>query len=441
MTVQKEGAMTGRKRFWLTPVLALVTACGAAHGSRMPLPIEYDVLKSDLIVEAQETDEAGTVSVERVFLGPARPGDRLVVARLDRVPREVRDPASRGRRSRTRRLKEGKALLFLVRAKDGPGWELFDRIFGVRWIAGDTVYVWFPITRTPGPYAFQPAGTIDELRQAVALGIEKRARFEAALRNPDPEQKVEALAQFVQPFGGGYYAAEALGEMAKLGGPAAKMLCALAEDKGDAGTLRLEIIRAIGKCEDRGAVPYLLDVVAKAQAGFVKTGRGFDALNTTPQDHSAHAEWRAALGALARIADERSLPAFRRALAWAARTDASGMAHTACAGLGRMPSRENLAVLAEMACAARRNEASQLSTSAARPLIHALAQHNFPQTVPVLAMLLDHPEEITKEKARYALTGIVGKNLGPRGVPWLEWYRKEAKKETQKEKTPPGGDE
>jgi len=406
-------------------IVALLGLSAAARASRMPLSVEFNVLKSDLVVEVKETDrQKGTVSVEKVFLGPAKPGDTFVVEGLSKVEHKVSEWIPKSRRTRGKAIEGAKALLFLVRGKEGRDWELFDSIFGVRWIVGDEVYTWLPIVMTPGPYAFLSGGpkyNVESLYQAIQRGLEKRAKFQAALRQEEPAQRVKGLLDFIRPGDDSSYESEALRELRGLGAQAARAVCEQAALDGQPGSRRREILYALGCMTDSSSVPYLLDVAGKSKAAMGKDGRSPKELKASPQEYEAYLDWAAALDALRRLRDARALDAFSDALLWGVRNRDPHVLHGASMALAECPARESLAAFKAALDLSPHNDREGFSDARWR-LVLGLGRLRFPEAVPLLASQLDYPWGGAAKEARQALARIVGKDLGPQKELWLKWY-------------------
>lgn len=427
----RQASMKGERRLAGLGLAAFLVAGGIAHASRMALPIDYNVLKSELIVEAKEIGKGDRVSVERVFSGPAKPSDTIVVEGLAEVEHRVYERAGRPTRKKRRSFKGAKALLFLIRSKDGRNWRLFDNVFALRWIVGGQVYLWQPIVMTPGPYAFlrdRAVRDVDELYQAIEKGLEKRARFQATLQHEDAKQKTKGLLEFIDPKEHDAYVGEAVRQLAPLGPAVADTLREQLTLPDQIRSRRRRILFAMGRLKDKGSVPCLLEIAAKSKRLLEKGEAPFDKRKAPPEEQEAYLDWTAAIDALERIGHARALPPFREALLWAVKRRDRHMVFIASHALGSCRARENLATFKKALELCPRRDPEGFGYDAANHMIRFLARHEFPETVPILAAQLDHPWGENQKLAHKGLTRIVGKDLGPQKAPWLEWYDRKGDK-------------
>jgi hypothetical protein len=390
-------------------------------------PVEYEVLKSQLIVQGRLTEQ-NQVLVEKVFFGPARPSENIQVDRLLDLPLVAFPDLRTYLESRKDKAKQGEpvkgqpVVLFLHRPKDTGNWQPYGWGAGVKWLIGSKVYGYWQIFN-PGPYLLTPDRELKdakELLEAIAKALEKRARYEAALNQKDVEVRIKALLEFIQPSESHLYFNEALKSLEEVGPQAGEALRKEAERPGQDELRRQYLLSALGGCQDRGSVPYLLEVIAQTGAILQKVEGEFDWLKASHEEQKAVSEWKTAIYAVAQIGDERALPALRNALLWGAEHKYLEIVETAAMGLRKNPVQENLPAFKEVLELLPR-DSKDFGTRAAYSSLRSLAEHKFTDAVPILASQLDHPDESIGRQAHRGLTDIVGKDLGMKEKPWLEW--------------------
>lgn len=419
-----------RRRVACCGLLFVVAAASAAAMELPHWPVNYTVLKSALIVQGRFADGRGLL-IDRVFYGDARPGDRIAVTRVLDLSLVTYDdffrPCDPARRAAWRPPKEWRnvrgepVVLFLEKDEQGA-WRPAGWGSGVKWLVDGQVFGYMQLMN-PGPYSLLPdteAKHADDLYQAIRQGLEKRARYESILASPDVRRKIEGLLTFLPPGGKDDYFYEALRRLADLGPPAGAALRALAQREDN--YIRRTVLEEIGRAKDPDSLPYLASVIARAQP--LIRGGTYRWVKATAAERRMIDEWQVAVCSTYEIGGEQALPLLREAMADAVLLeDPYGALGCAESGLKAHPSVEDLPVFfRNYEHYPRWYRWPAAPKWASWSAVGFLARHKFPESVPLLAEQLDHPDLTTPDFVHSTLVEIVGRDLGRDKQAWLDWY-------------------
>src|SRR2546425_745507 len=353
MSERITSAGLSRLRRALVSMVAIVGFGGSSHAMLLlHWPIDYVVLKSELIVKGHFIDEHH-ILVDEVFYGAAVPSQGLLVkehielSRIADDPSRECDPVQQKNRFNgkpCRLLSDEPVLLFLQKSKTDRSWEPTGWGSGVKWIVDGKVLGYYQLDN-PGPYVLlrdYEAGTPEDLYRVIASALQKRARYEAALNEKDPKNSIAGFLPFVQDPKHDWYWREAVFSLATIGPAAGVSLRQLAEKlKGNYS--RVTVIEAMGKSADADSTKYLAEIVSAAKPLVQKGAFKFAA--ATQDERTRMDEWKTALCALAEIGDGRALPLFRESIFDAYQVEEFYGAQAAgCIeqGLNKNPTLENL---------------------------------------------------------------------------------------------------
>jgi hypothetical protein len=428
----------------LATVLALLVGIAArAHAECLPQwDIDYSVFHAELVILASFTENRG-VQVKEVFMGEATVGQRLQVDGLGFLPRRkfdsVEQAVASGRGSRPGDTEEpaskvsGDVLLILE--KDAGGhWGPYGEGSGVKWLADGKVFGYQQL-RNPGDYFLLPdreVKTEAELRKEIQKAAARKSMFVAARSVKSPEERVKALAEFIQPEEKGARYSAALEEITKAG-PTGCAFLRQQVDSPEQKPRRGEILRALMHSGDPEGVPYWLAMVKRA-APLIKAKGDLRQRALSEEEQVALGDWGTAIYALAEMTDKRAVPAFREALVWGAGNwNESRILEYAARGLQKLPSPDNIPPLAQALSSIPPGEYDWV---AVYDCLLALREHRYKEAVPVLAPQLkwpdnpkpgNDPKEYNARVAHGALVAIVGKDLGKDPAPWIAWFEAQQK--------------
>ena len=413
--------------------IALISFAGSGQAKRLPhWPIDYVVLKSQLVVQGHFNDEQRLV-VEKVFFGDAKPLQQIAIVDEMRLSRIADDPyrqcdriqeKNRSTGAPCRSVKHEPVVVFLERSHGA--WQPTAWGSGVKWLVDGRVLGYYQFDN-PGPYILigdYEVRTYDELYRAIETAIRKRAQYEAALADTDPTSRINGLKPFVQSSKKDVYWREAIHSLAATGSTAGKPLRDLAEElKGNYA--RIEVLKAIGESGDKESTPYLLEIVAATKPLIQE--RAFSRQMASDEERQTIEEWQTALCSIAGLSDPRALPVLRSSLFDALQIEEFyGVPAQGCIerGLANNPTVENLIAFEKAYELYPKRYRWQGSTGwASWGVLSFLTAHKFIEAIPLLTEQLDHPDPGSSGDAHKLLVDIVKRDLGETKEPWLEWYR------------------
>ncbi len=182
----------------LLSLFLLLVVPGTSFARLLPQwSIEEEVTHAELIVQGHLTGPVQVV-VEKVFLGPARPSDTLMIDYVSELPSEAfHDTTDLGNwqvrdsyiKAETGEIVQGKRqprpsvhgqsmVLFLVRDQKTQRWYPYGGGSGVKYLLGDVVYG-YQQPQNPGPYVLffdREVKTAADLYRAIQEGVKKRGR-------------------------------------------------------------------------------------------------------------------------------------------------------------------------------------------------------------------------------------------------------------------------
>ena len=184
---------------------------------------------------------------------------------------------------------------------------------------------------------------------------------------------------------------------------------------------RRDFIIAIGRTKDKKSIPFLMAIIESAKSVVIDTNGAFDWSMVSEKERNAMSDWQTAIYAAAEIGDARALEHFREAAVWGAKHGDQQLLEYAVRGMRRSPTELNLPTFQEILASLPR-EAEGFGKHAAYYVLLSLIDHRFHDAIPILASQLDHPDEYNQRQAHRGLKGVVGKDLGRKKQPWMEWY-------------------
>lgn len=418
----------------LMSIIALLSFVGTARAKLLPRwPIDYVVLKSQLVVQGHFIDEHLLV-VDKVLFGEATPLQQIPIGSeqisLSRIAYDVwRECDSVQEKNRfsgkpCRSVKHGSVVVFLQQTRGT--WQPTGWGSGVKWLVDGKVLGYYQFDN-PGPYVLiddYEARTVEELYRAIESAIRKRAQYQAALADTDSTRRINGLRPFVQDSKKDLYWRDAVHSLASTGPASGEALRDLAE-KLKSDYARVEVLKAIGESGDKESTPYLLEIVAAAKP-LVESG-AFRWQSASAQQRQSIDEWQSALCSIANLSDPRALPVLRSSLFDALQAEEFyGAPALVCVerGLEKNATPENLIAFEKAYELYPKWYRWQGSTKwASWSAMNFLTEHKFKEAIPLLADQLDHPDSSCRSHARRLLTDIVRRDLGEGKDPWLEWYK------------------
>jgi len=251
----------------------------------------------------------------------------------------------------------------------------------------------------PGPYHLIPDSstpTIERLRLAITNGLKKRKAFQDVLLERNPDTKAQKLSHYVQPRESYHYFRKAVAELQILGHSGA-LVFSRELVRPEQESHRRDFIIAIGRTKNKKSIPISGRLHAFATKSSLISG----------------------------------LEHFREAAVWGAKHGAQQMLEYAVGGMRKTPVEKNLPTFQEIFAALPR-KAQGFGKHAAYYTLLSLIDHKFDDAVPILASQLNHPDEYNQRQAHRGLKGIVGKDLGRKKSPWLEWYSRNKKEQNDR---------
>lgn len=337
---------------------------------------------------------------------------------------------------------QGDLVLFLE-GRTADTWTLCSWGSGVKWLTNGQVAGYYQLMN-PGGYWLltdQDTPTEAELRQAIVEALSKKRRYEEAVALIKVQDKINALAFFVQPARverlsalgarhrqGYFYFRAALEELSKIGPQAGHFLREQAQ-RPNQQAMRPSFLIAIGHSRDHASVPYLIGAAQRAALIAKPLKRQFEWHTLTAEQTHAVSEWTTCIYALSDLQDLRAVPVLREALLWGAQHSQNDILESAARGLSKLPQPDNVAVLSR---ALSSIAPAPYDWVAVRYCLRALQAHHFPESVPVLAAQLEPPaaEPEKKENIAYniqiaheALVEITGEDVGLTKLAWMNWFR------------------
>jgi len=416
-----------RMRRWIPAIVVGLVIAPQSFPEYLPVwEVDHAVLDSDLIVEGklERGNVITVVTVTKTHRGPAKVGDRLIVERFHELPTiGFQDwPRSDPDSDEGMPTMGQTAVLFLTKQEDRASYRLFGWASGVRWILNRRVFEYIQPVH-PGPYYLLPdpaTPTPGELRAAIRSGLKKRAAFEQALQLQDLDLKAETLSRFIQPAEPYHYFRKAVDELQDLRRRGALVFQRELRRPEQDGRRR-ELVMAIGRSGDQESVPFLVTLIERAKAGVSDIEGTFDWSEATEEERRAMSEWHAAIDAAAALGSAEALPELREAAVWGARHGDQRILKYAVRGMRRNPVEANLSAFQEIFAALPMGTRG-FDTYAAYHALLSLRDHQFLESVPILASQLDHPDKDNRRLAHRGLEKLAGTDLGMEKKAWLEWY-------------------
>jgi hypothetical protein len=130
----------------------------------------------------------------------------------------------------------------------------------------------------------------------------------------------------------------------------------------------------------------------------------------------AESEITYGLYSLAGFKDHSDLPFIRDLISWQVSHRLEYTYPNLLLVLGLMPDVKNLPLIAAMQHAIRAGD-----------VVRALRDYRYPETLPLLARLLEGASPENSREALHYLKQIVGIDLGPNPQAWLDWYAQREK--------------
>jgi hypothetical protein len=406
-------------------ILVMAVGTTAALSVELPTwPLDYVVLKSELIVQGRVVDDH-FILVDKVFLGTAAPSGRIYFTSHIELTRIAEDDCDRTTMKSYRgmpcRTVDGKSgVFFLHKDKPTDPWQTTGWGSGVKWLDGEKVLGYYQLDN-PGPYVLGPnwSRTPQALYHEIDAALEKRLRYFAALNNQDPQKKIELLMPFLDDNRSWLYWLDAVHSLAAIGPAGGKTLREMAKAPSD---FRLSILEAIGNSGDPESVPFLTQLVEHGKPML----RDFRWATATPDQRRTINEWQVGLCALSKINSPNAVSVLRDSLSDWEQVEESYMWRASdCIhnGLNRNPDIENLRAFQKVYRLYPRWYGWQGSDRWASWLAMGfLEKHRFKEAIPLLVEQLDHPDAATSDEAVRILREIVGTDLGKSKDAWLEWY-------------------
>lgn len=367
------------------------------------------VFESELVVIVSH-DEGDTYKIEEVFLQTGEAQDALAVGNTVSVPgfslfSDAPDFNARGV-IRHEMTDDTRILLFLKRVQDKPGeWEVAGHGYCFFWVNAPS--------------------KIDTLRREATAAVSLRTEWEKAAAIEDPKARVAALWPFLwkDSWKCSLMTREELVKTGEVAGDfVAERFPFLSHSE------RMKLLSHFGRFGGDKLHSVLVSHLKNLQGWYPAY-----APEPGPDGRLPENEW-AALSAngreiwselyygttgLAYFKDETDLPFIRELGLWAAKHRVKQTCDAALNAFRNMPAKDNLPVIEAIweeftECPYKGNELNPFDVA------RTLRAHKYVQTVPVLVKLLDDPKAATE--ARSFLAEIVGEDLGPDPLPWLDWY-------------------
>lgn len=378
--------------------LTILLLSGSAYAKLVPArDPRAGVLDSSLIVLVKEERES-FFQVEEVFLGDGNVGDVISLPgfRLftyQNYGADLVEPIT----------PDTRILLFLQPAKDEPGkYEVTAYGYCFFWV--------------------HDLNKVDDLRKIANDAVALRKAWETARDNPDGEARVKALWPYLwEPQG--YFYQHTHEELQKAGVIAGDFIAsqfeALDIDQ------RAMIIRDLGLIGGEKLHEVLASYMRTQQTSFEKflvkplSKKAYEKYNSEVPDRTLDTDGELfyALEGLASFKQAVDLPYIRRLALWAVNYQMEQTCAAALEVFHDWPDQENLAVIAAIA----KKFSPHSQDISPRDITRCLESHHYVDAMPLLVALLEDKE--AGGDAREILSGIVGKDLGAKPKPWLDWYR------------------
>jgi hypothetical protein len=369
------------------------------------------VLDAQLVVIVRQApvEEKNLFEIEEIFLGDKRRGDYLDLGKIKlETIQQYGSPIVEPITPDTR------ILLFLRRKKDSPTlWE-------------PTYYQEFLWVQRPKD--------VDVLRNEAEHAIDERHDWEAAVNLSDPKLRVEALWPFLslqkcgvsfsqhtqrelakaKPASGEYFA-EHFDEMSSND----RMLLLAGAGAYGSQQLHLKLTMHLSRLR-KNYEDFVMNL------GRVPNETDWNSIPAVIPEliKDATGELYYGLAGLASFANRSDLPYIRDAALWATKYRLEQMADAAVDAFRDMPDPGNLPTIDTVVrefLPGRRAGMWSLYYDAE----DALCKHRYPATIPLLTPFLS--DSFLTEEVRDCLTQIVGRDLGPEGTAWRNWYKAEGR--------------
>jgi hypothetical protein len=385
-------------------LLCSLLLAGAASFAKLVAGRDFrnGILDAELVVLVLQ-QSPDSFRVEEVFLGNASNGDSIELPGFtlfteQQYGPDVREPIT----SNTR------ILLFLRHKKDTPAaWE--PTFFG---------YSFFWV---------QNPQQVTQLRRTAEQAVALRRQWEQAANISDPRRRAEALWPFlsVKDYGPSFleYTKSALQNMAPVSGEYfAEQFANMARwDRADL----FKDAGAYGSEKLHETLSNYIRTQQQLYETFVSTSgfEGQDMLarwNTLPEYvKDIYGDIYYGLAGLASFQRRDDLPLIREISRWAVLYQLEQTCQAALDAFRTMPDEGNLPVISLIW------KKFPLGTGEGDESFHievirTLSAHKYAETVPLLAPFVT--DGFAGAEAQAALSDIVGRNLGRRPEPWLDWY-------------------
>ena len=363
------------------------------------------VLDAELVVTVglPPSGKPGFFVIEEVFLGDLRLGDSIDLGDFKlSIPQEFGVPIVEPITSETR------ILLFLQKVKDSPT-------------------LWKPTNFEESFFWVRRTKEMALLRRAAERAVDLRTQWEKAVSIPDPKQRVAALWPFLAlhtygvsflkhtecelqkaaPAAGEYFA-DRLDEMTHN----ERML--LLPKAGAYGSKRLHD-KLIKHLNERQHV-YEAYIASSA-----RLPREVEWSSMAGNAQDAAGEIYYGIGGLAGFHDQNDLPFIRATALWSAKYHLEQAADAAVDAFRDMPDRANLPAIERILkefLPERKPGLWSIDWDAER----ALCQHQYAETVPLLAPFTADISAQLAGEAENCLAEIVGRDLGRSPSAWINWY-------------------
>src|SRR5215475_4576088 len=324
-------------------ILILGMGGQTAAARNLPIwPIDYLVLKSQLIVEGQVFEDQHIV-VQKTLLGQATQSERISFTTPFKLPFIVdlgygcnATTLTTSDGHRCRNLNGASAVVFLSRETPTEPWQPAGIGSGIKWIVGGRVLGYYQL-ENPGGYTLLHDGeynTAESLYRTINAALEKRSKYLGVLNEPDPQNRIQGLLPFLNDSANEFYWMEAVNTLAAMGPVAGPTLRKLAMQPTN---IRFRLIAVIGETKDPDSATFL--------AQFVEIGRVMlsDLKWVLASDWRQRIhEWQVSLCALAKINSSEARFVLREAMADWEQVEFYGQLAGACIqeGLNNYPSPE-----------------------------------------------------------------------------------------------------
>ena len=381
-----------------------ILLCSPASFSKLVSARDFreGVLDAELVVIVHQ-ESPNKFKVDEAFLGNASNGDSIDLPGFRLYTEQQYGPDIVASITSDTRI-----LLFLHHKKGDPAaWEPTDFGYCFFWV--------------------QNPQQVIQLRNTAVQAVALRRRWEEAAATPDPRRRAEALWPFLSMKEYGPNIREHTESVLQKIAPVSGDYFAEQFD-GMSGWERSGLFKNAGAYGGDKLHETLANYIGTQQRLYEKSvlTSGFEdqdpltRWNTLPENvKDIYGDIYYGLAGLASFQRRDDLPLIREIARWAVKYRLEQTCEAALDAFRTMPVEENLPVIALIW------EKFPLGRSKGDEIIHvdvieALCAHKYPQTVPLLAPFVT--DGFAGAEAEAALSGIVGRDLGEKPQPWLDWY-------------------